>query len=36
MDIGVGVLTPMPLFDLDPKNTETKVLLSNNHAETGR
>ncbi|XP_059068822.1 pentatricopeptide repeat-containing protein At4g30700 [Cryptomeria japonica] len=36
MNIGLGVFTAMLLFDLDPKNTATYVLLSNMYAEVGR
>ncbi|XP_057850517.2 pentatricopeptide repeat-containing protein At3g24000, mitochondrial-like [Cryptomeria japonica] len=36
MNIGLGVYTAMLLFDLDPKNAATYVLLSNIYAEVGR
>ncbi|XP_057830827.2 pentatricopeptide repeat-containing protein At2g03880, mitochondrial-like [Cryptomeria japonica] len=36
MNIGLGVFTAMLLFDLDPKNATTYVLLSNIYAEAGR
>ncbi|XP_057816410.1 pentatricopeptide repeat-containing protein At4g02750-like [Cryptomeria japonica] len=36
MNIGLGVFTAMLLFDLDPKNSATYVLLSNIYAEVGR
>ncbi|XP_059068286.1 pentatricopeptide repeat-containing protein At4g30700-like [Cryptomeria japonica] len=36
MNIGLGVFTAMLLFDLDPKNAATYVLLSNIYAEVGR
>ncbi|XP_057837821.2 pentatricopeptide repeat-containing protein At3g16610-like [Cryptomeria japonica] len=36
MNIGLGVFTAILLFDLDPKNTATYVLLSNIYAEVGR
>ncbi|XP_057854695.2 pentatricopeptide repeat-containing protein At3g12770 [Cryptomeria japonica] len=35
MNIGLGVFTAMLLFDLDPKNAATYVLLSNIYAEVG-
>ncbi|XP_057833042.2 pentatricopeptide repeat-containing protein At1g11290, chloroplastic [Cryptomeria japonica] len=35
-NIGLGVFTAMLLFDLDPKNAATYVLLSNIYAELGR
>ncbi|XP_059068262.1 pentatricopeptide repeat-containing protein At2g13600-like [Cryptomeria japonica] len=36
MNIGLGVFTSTLLFDLDPKNAATYVLLSNMYAEVGR
>ncbi|XP_057837809.2 pentatricopeptide repeat-containing protein At1g11290, chloroplastic-like [Cryptomeria japonica] len=36
MNIGLGVFTATLLFDLDPKNSATYVLLSNIYAELGR
>lgn len=36
MNIGLGVFTATILFDLDPENTATYVLLSNVYAEMGR
>ncbi|XP_057872340.2 pentatricopeptide repeat-containing protein DOT4, chloroplastic-like [Cryptomeria japonica] len=36
MNIGLGVFTATLLFDLDPKNAATYVLLSNIYAEVGR
>ncbi|XP_057816438.2 pentatricopeptide repeat-containing protein At3g12770-like [Cryptomeria japonica] len=36
MNIGLGVFTATLLFDLDPKNAVTYVLLSNIYAEAGR
>ncbi|XP_057825159.2 pentatricopeptide repeat-containing protein At4g13650-like [Cryptomeria japonica] len=36
MNIGLGVFTATLLFDLDPKNGATYVLLSNIYAEVGR
>ncbi|XP_057837431.2 pentatricopeptide repeat-containing protein At2g03880, mitochondrial-like [Cryptomeria japonica] len=36
LNIGLGVFTAMLLFDLDPKNAATYVLLSNIYAEVGR
>ncbi|XP_059068287.1 pentatricopeptide repeat-containing protein At3g26782, mitochondrial-like [Cryptomeria japonica] len=36
INIGLGVFTAMLLFDLDPKNAATYVLLSNIYAEVGR
>ncbi|XP_059067251.1 pentatricopeptide repeat-containing protein At2g03880, mitochondrial-like [Cryptomeria japonica] len=36
MNIGLGVYTAILLFDLDPKNAATYVLLSNIYAEAGR
>ncbi|XP_059068267.1 pentatricopeptide repeat-containing protein At4g13650-like [Cryptomeria japonica] len=36
MNIGLGVFTATLLFDLDPKNVATYVLLSNIYAEVGR
>ncbi|XP_057837801.1 pentatricopeptide repeat-containing protein At4g02750-like isoform X2 [Cryptomeria japonica] len=36
MNIGLGVFTATLLFDLDPKNAVTYVLLSNIYAEVGR
>ncbi|XP_059069530.1 pentatricopeptide repeat-containing protein At4g13650-like [Cryptomeria japonica] len=36
MNIGLGVFTAALLFDLDPKNEATYVLLSNIYAEVGR
>ncbi|XP_057836735.2 pentatricopeptide repeat-containing protein At5g27110 [Cryptomeria japonica] len=36
MNIGLGVFTAMVLFDLDPENAATYVLLSNIYAEVGR
>ncbi|XP_057862808.2 pentatricopeptide repeat-containing protein At3g12770-like [Cryptomeria japonica] len=36
MNIGLGVFTATLLFDLDPKNAATYVLLSNMYAEVGR
>ncbi|XP_057845150.2 pentatricopeptide repeat-containing protein At3g12770-like [Cryptomeria japonica] len=36
MNIGLGVFTAMLLFDLDPKNSATYVILSNIYAEVGR
>ncbi|XP_059069535.1 pentatricopeptide repeat-containing protein At1g11290, chloroplastic-like [Cryptomeria japonica] len=36
MNIGLGVFTATLLFDLDPKNVATYVLLSNIFAEVGR
>ncbi|XP_057853781.2 pentatricopeptide repeat-containing protein At5g66520 [Cryptomeria japonica] len=36
MNIGLGVFTATLLFDLDPKNAATYVLLSNIYAELGR
>ncbi|XP_057836797.2 putative pentatricopeptide repeat-containing protein At3g13770, mitochondrial isoform X1 [Cryptomeria japonica] len=35
MNIGLGVFTAMLLFDMDPKNAATYVLLSNIYAEVG-
>ncbi|XP_057837432.2 pentatricopeptide repeat-containing protein At1g11290, chloroplastic-like [Cryptomeria japonica] len=35
MNLGLGVFTAMLLFDLDPKNASTYVLLSNIYAEVG-
>ncbi|XP_057854913.2 pentatricopeptide repeat-containing protein At3g24000, mitochondrial-like [Cryptomeria japonica] len=36
VNIGLGVFTAMLLFDLDPKNATTYVLLSNIYADVGR
>ncbi|XP_059069534.1 pentatricopeptide repeat-containing protein At3g24000, mitochondrial-like [Cryptomeria japonica] len=36
MNIGLGVFTALLLFDLDPENAATYVLLSNIYAEVGR
>ncbi|XP_057873990.1 pentatricopeptide repeat-containing protein At3g24000, mitochondrial isoform X1 [Cryptomeria japonica] len=36
LNVGLGVFTAMLLFDLDPKNPATYVLLSNIYAEVGR
>ncbi|XP_057852302.2 pentatricopeptide repeat-containing protein At4g13650-like isoform X2 [Cryptomeria japonica] len=36
MNIGLGVYTAMLLFDLDPTNSATYILLSNIYAEVGR
>ncbi|XP_059069451.1 pentatricopeptide repeat-containing protein At4g21065-like [Cryptomeria japonica] len=36
MNLGLGVFTAMLLFDLDPRNPTTYVLLSNIYAEVGR
>ncbi|XP_057841718.2 pentatricopeptide repeat-containing protein At1g11290, chloroplastic-like [Cryptomeria japonica] len=36
MNMGLGVFTATLLFDLDPKNAATYVLLSNIYAEVGR